>query len=243
MRLLIFGGTTEGRELAMYLSPQHQVTVSVATSMGEEELQGIPGIQVVCGRRNPEQIQQLVKDFDWCIDATHPYATQATRDIEEACQKAGVPLRRLSRPASERTGDCLRVPECSHAAALLAGREGNVLVATGAKELRSFSLIPTERLYVRVLPTHKSLEACEALGLPHGHIIAMQGPFTQKLNEALMEQYQIRWLVTKDGGDAGGFQEKRDAAKAVGASLVLVERPQDSGSSMEDVLREAEGLK
>ncbi len=241
MRILIFAGTADGRRLAQRLCRTHRVTVSVATPLGAEELEQLPQVQVLCGRLDAAEMEPLLADFDWCIDATHPYAQQVSREIRLACGRAGVPLRRLLRPASQTQG-CVRVPDCRRAAEFLAGQTGNVLAATGAKELREFSLLPVQRLYARVLPTHEALNTCEEMGLPHAHIIAMQGPFSQKLNEALLEQYHIRWLVSKDGGAAGGFEEKQAAAAQAGAALVLVERPQDAGATMEDILKELEGM-
>ena len=118
----------------------------------------------------------------------------------------------------------------------MAGQRGNILLATGSKELSVFSALPPERLFARVLPTHESIAACESLGLPHRNILALQGPFSQKLNEAMLEQYRIAWLVTKDGGGPGGFSEKLSAAERTGARLVLVERPADGGDGLEAVL-------
>ena len=68
------------------------------------------------------------------------------------------------------------------------------------------------------------------------NILALQGPFTQELNEALIRQFHIRYLVTKDGGKAGGFQEKALAAVATGAQLLLIRRPEDDGLDYESVL-------
>lgn len=79
---------------------------------------------------------------------------------------------------------------------------------TGAKELAAFAGLDAARLYPRVLPTVAGITACEGVGIPHRNIIAMQGPFTLELNLALMQQFHIRYLVTKDGGSAGGFAEK-----------------------------------
>jgi len=70
-----------------------------------------------------------------------------------------------------------------------------------------------ERLYVRVLPSKEALDLCEKAQIPHSHILALQGPFTTALNIALMEQYHIGILVTKDGGKKGGFLEKQEAAR------------------------------
>ena len=74
MNLLIFGGTTEGRVLAETLVNQgHRVTVSVATSLGAEELSGIP-CTIWEGRLEEAAMEARVRDFDLVIDATHPYA-------------------------------------------------------------------------------------------------------------------------------------------------------------------------
>lgn len=239
MKLLVFGGTTEGRELAARLPALGvDTTVSVATSLGAEELSGVPDIQVLVGRLGEESMAELLAaaGFDLCVDATHPYAVEASANIRRACARAGVPLRRLLRPSSRAQG-AVWVPDCSAAARYLADKAGNILLATGAKELNAFSALEKARLYARVLPTHEGLTACEALGLPHKNILALQGPFSQKLNEAMLEQYHIAWLVTKDGGKAGGFEEKLAAAQSTGAQLILIGRPPEQGETMDDILR------
>ena len=236
MRLQIFGGTTEGRLLAGRAAELGaRCTVSVATPLGREELAGLRDIQVVVGRRDGAQIARLAEGFDLCVDATHPYARLASAHIRAGCGAVGVPLVRLLRAPGG--GDCGEtVPDCPAAARRLAGTEGNILLATGAKELAAFAALPPERLYARVLPTHRALEACEALGLPHSHILALQGPFTQKMNKAMLEQYHIAWLVTKDGGGPGGFAEKVPAARAAGARLLVVGRPEETGEPLERVV-------
>ena len=51
-----------------------------------------------------------------------------------------------------------------------------------------------------------------------------------------MAQHHIHYLVTKDGGRAGGFEEKAQAAQEAGAQLVVVRRPGEEGGSLEEVL-------
>lgn len=238
-RILIFGGTTEGRELAQRLSELgYPVTVSVATDLGAEELQSVQAT-VWTGRLDEEQMTQVISDFDLVIDATHPYAVEVTEHVRDACQTCGIPLRRLLRAESETDG-CIRVDSCAQACDYLSTRPGNVLLTTGAKELSSFRNLEPERVFARVLPTHSSLDACEDLGLPHRNIIAMQGPFSEEMNVAMLAQYHIRWLVTKDGGKAGGFDEKLRAAHMAGADVILVGRRAESGLSMEEILKELE---
>lgn len=238
MKILLFGGTAEGRILAERLSALGaEVTVSVATQVGAEELAGAGGVRVLVGRLDRPGMEALLPGFDLCVDATHPYAQLATAAIRAACERTGTPRLRLLRPASQ-IGGVICVPDCKSAAAFLAERPGNILLTTGSKELSAFDRLDKNRLYARILPTHDGIAACEVLGLPHSHILALQGPFSRKLNEAMLEQYQIRWLVTKDGGQAGGFGEKLAAAQNTGANVVLVERPPDEGESLEEILEQ-----
>lgn len=238
MKLLIFGGTTEGRILAEKSSALGaEVTVSVVTPLGAEELAGMDGIQILAGRLDQAGMEALFPRFDLCVDATHPYAKLATATIRAACESTGTPRLRLLRPASPIEG-AICVPDCKSAAAFLAERPGNILLTTGSKELSAFDRLDKNRLYARVLPTHEGLSACERLGIPHSHILALQGPFSRKMNEAMLEQYQVRWLVTKDGGQTGGFGEKLAAARETGTELVLVCRPPDEGEGLEEILQQ-----
>lgn len=75
MRIVIFGGTTEGRLLSRDLVRLGaEVTVCVATDYGKEEQGDEPGIRVLAGRKDAGEIGRLVAGTDVCIDATHPYA-------------------------------------------------------------------------------------------------------------------------------------------------------------------------
>ena len=236
MSIVIFSGTTEGRELSLRLAETGAaVTVCVATAYGEEEQPAHSGIRTLVGPLTPEEKQTLLRDALLCVDATHPYATHVTGSIRAACDDANVPYYRLLRPASA-LEDAVVVPDAAAAAAWLGKRAGNILLTTGAKELSAFAGLDPERLYPRVLPSHAALEACEALSVPHRNIIAMQGPFSRELNEAILRQYSIRFLVTKDGGAPGGFSEKAEAAKRCGVTLLVLRRPEETGMDFDAVL-------
>ena len=187
-------------------------------------------------------MEALLRGADLCIDATHPYATAVTANIRAASEAAGVPYRRLLRRPSVLPEGSITAANAPEAAKRLVETEGNILLATGAKELSAFAPLGGGRLYPRVLPLRESLEACEAAGIPHRNIIAMQGPFSLALNLALMRQFDIRYLVTKDGGTAGGFGEKAEAARQAGATLVVIRRPADSGEDYETILEDCRRL-
>ena len=235
--LVLFGGTAEGRRLSHQLAAEGlPVTVCVATDYGEAQQGRAPGIRVHTGRMGPGEMAALVTGAALCVDATHPYAVQASANIRAACARAGTAYLRLLRPASDLPPDALTAPDAAGAARLLAGAEGKILLTTGAKELAAFAPLGPGRLVVRVLPSHEALSACEAAGIPARHIVAMQGPFSRELNEAILRQYGIAWLVTKDGGGPGGFAAKADAARAAGARLVVLRRPDDAGVPYEESL-------
>lgn len=242
MKIVVYGGTTEGRELSHALAAKGcDVTVCVATDYGAEQQGEAEGVTVLTGRRSQEEKRSLLRGAALCIDATHPYATEVTKSLQIACGAAGVPYRRLLRGASE-LPEAVVAESAAEAAAYLRGTEGNILLTTGAKELSAFSALPRERLYVRVLPSREGLAACAAASIPRRNIIAMQGPFSRELNAALIRQFAIRFVVTKDGGAAGGFPEKAEAARETGAALIVLRRPVETGQSMEDIIGECEEL-
>ena len=113
----------------------------------------------------------------------------------------------------------------------------HVLLTTGSKELHHFARPGlAERCYPRVLPMADSLERCLTLGFPPKNIICMQGPFSRELNVALLRQYHIQTLVTKDTGGYGGFREKAEAAREAGCALLVVERPRrETGLTLEEI--------
>lgn len=238
MRTVVFSGTTEGRVFSKQLAAMGaEVLVSVATPLGAEEQGEMTGITVRCGRLEPGAMAALLRNADLCVDATHPYAVEATRNIRSACGQAGVEYHRLLRPASPLPAGSIVFAAAGQAAEYLAKTEGSILLTTGAKELAVFAGIDPDRLFPRVLPTVEGITACEKAGIPHRNIIAMQGPFSYAMNTTLLQQFHIQFMVTKDGGAAGGFAEKVQAAQASGVQLVVLRRPEEEGETAEEILR------
>lgn len=229
-KLCVFAGTTEGRELVELLEGQPvAVTACVATEYGETLLTARENLTISAGRLRREEMEALLRreGFDLVVDATHPYAQEVTEHIAGACQGTETAYLRLLREEQGLPAGALWAPDAAGAAALLADRPGNILLTTGSKELGRFASIPgfAQRTYARVLPMEASLRACEAAGLSPAHILAMQGPFSREMNLAMLRAVSAAWLVTKEGGAAGGFQEKAEAAAEAGAGLVVIGRP------------------
>lgn len=239
-KICVFAGTTEGRVLAEKLCGVSFLTVCVATDYGKAMLDGIRGIEVRVGRMDAGAMEDFIQEnaFSRVLDATHPYASEASENIRAACERTGTALLRITREAAYGS-DGVLVSSAGEAASYLAGTEGNILLTTGAKELPAFAGLDMSRVWARVLPFDASLRACEAVGLPSSHIIAMQGPFSRELNEATLRQINARWLVTKAAGAAGGFDGKLQAARALGITPIIIGRPSppSEGISLEEALQ------
>ena len=224
--------------------------VSVATEMGAFELTGIctrteelreniaPGEAYVhVGRLDEAGMCEAIGAFDLVLDATHPYAVEASKNISAACAGKGVLYQRIERDRAyggPMPDEVYMAKSLREAAEFLSGVAGNILLTTGSKNLSDYtkrqafepeSQIAVERLFVRVLPTHEAISACEEAGIIPSHIIAMHGPFSRDLNTALIRQYDIRYLVTKESGPVGGFDEKVKSCIETGIGLVVVKAP------------------
>lgn len=263
--ILLFAGTTEGRKLSEYLAGlKVRHTICVATEYGENVLEKHPLATVHKGRMDVEEIRNLIQtgNFAAVVDATHPYAEKITCNIRAAIndgiQKMDVPYLRLKREGFFCKEDTIDLENKSAfkcgmsqnqtqityfenkeaCAQALEHTKGNILLTTGSKDLAGYCHLEQvkKRLYVRVLPGLESISLCFNQGLSGKQIIAMQGPFTVEMNEAVIRQYEIQCLVTKESGTSGGFPEKLKAAERAGIQIFVIGRPgEEEGLSFSEV--------
>ena len=243
-RLLIFGGTTEGRQLAQFCA-DHGISawVSVAFQYGRDMLPDSGYLSILISRMDWQEMAAFMRDkqVQLVVDATHPYAKEVTENIKKACVKEQIPLLRCLRDADEKSAgaeeEAFYVPTAEAAVQMLEHTKGNVFVTTGSKELRAFTALSDyeNRIYARVLPSPEAAEQCRELGITGRHLICMQGPFSEDLNAAMMAQTDARWMVTKETGKNGGYDEKIRAARRNGASVIVIRREEENGLSAEEV--------
>ena len=241
-KLCVFAGTTEGRELVEFLCTQEvSVTACVATEYGETLLSPRDNLTISAQRLTREEMEALFsrENYDMVIDATHPYASVVTEYIAAACESAGVRYQRLLRSGCKAGEDAVFVPDIPAAVEYLNHTEGTILLTTGSKELAKYTGLYdfASRVYARVLPMEDSLRLCQSAGLKPAHILAMQGPFSVEMNVAMLKSVGAKYLVTKDSGTTGGFDEKVTAARTANATLVVIGRPpQRDGLSLTETI-------
>ena len=245
---VVFSGTTEGRLLSDALSA-HGIKhiVCVAGTYGEDMMEDDSHRSVHVGRMDAGQMKEFfesnkITGEGIIIDATHPYALEVTINIKSACDDLNLKYVRVVRSSDESAADGFpKYRDAADCARALNKTDSNILLTTGSKELGTYaenvSAEVLARTYVRVLPSIESLELCEKAGIEKSHIIAMHGPFSAEMNEALIRQYSIKHLVTKESGASGGFEEKIVAVRNEGITAHIIERPsKEEGVSVEAAL-------
>ncbi len=231
-KILIIAGTEDGRMLVNRLAElKVDITVTVTTDYGASLIETGKNVHVLIGKWDENKIaEEIVKQkFELLIDASHPYAKNASANAMKACKMAGAPYLRYERKGLQASGEHLHfVNDFTEAVALCNQLEGNLFFAIGSNNLPIFAEGVedfTERAFVRILPTAKMVEKAQQLGLTPKHIIAMQGPFTEMINTAMLKQVDAKVMITKESGNVGGFMQKVEAANKVGVVSIIIKRP------------------
>ncbi len=237
-KVVVFAGTTEGYALSeLIASKDISVCACVATEYGAVRLSQTTHLTVRTGRMTEREMADFFEREkpELIVDATHPYAVEVTKNIRSAAEEAGISYVRVLRDKGCEAQSAVYVDSAKEAAGYLKETQGNILVTTGSKELHVFTELPDyeNRVFARVLSLASVAKSCEELGFSGKNLICMQGPFSVDMNIAMLRQYQCRYLVTKDSGKAGGFEEKLLAAAACGATPVVIGRPpEEEGMSL-----------
>jgi precorrin-6x reductase len=236
-QFLVLGGASEGREAATALLKRgFSVTVSVTRDAGAATVPR--GADMIVGARDWRDWSDMLADpvskdsMLGVVDATHPFAEDASREIASACEAMEVPLCRYLRK-EELPEDAVTAADLNEAvgrAIDLTPRSGVIFLAIGTNDLKT--VMPRIResgrgVLVRMLPTAESIRLAERAGLLPREIIASWGAGTAGFNEALCRDRDVRVIVSRDSGAQGGVAEKAEAARKLGIPLVLVSRPEE----------------
>jgi len=227
-RILILGGTGEGLLLAKELAamPEHQVTTSLAgRTRNPEPPAGAVRIGGFGGAIGLERYLRS-EGIGLLVNATHPFATEISRNALTAHRASGVPLLRLLRPPwPKQPGDrWIIARDAAEAAKLCAARSGIVFLTLGVKELPRFRDVTGVRFIARVI------EHPDPTLLPGCSFIVGRGPFDPAAEIDLMRTHDVRLMVAKQSG-GNATRAKIDAARALSIDVIMINRPEVEGQN------------
>lgn len=218
MRVLLLGGTGEGRALAARLHPRVEVISSLAGRVPDPALP--VGPVRVGGFGGVDGLRTWLADngIDAVVDATHPFAAGITANAAAACAGLGLPHLVLHRPPWDPSG-AIEVGSDAAAADVIAGRDySRVFLTTGRSGVSAFRNSDAWFLIRVVTPPDPN-------ALPRRHrLLLSRGPYRYEDERALMADHGIRAVVTKNSGGAL-TQPKLHAAQDLGIDVLMIQRP------------------
>lgn len=223
LKILLLGGTTEGRRAAEALdaagNPVLYSTRGDAATPAGAHLTHIRGVLDV------HSMVGLLRDSDvgLIVDAAHPFASRLHATVAEAAARTGLPAVRYERrfPPLPDGAECFD-DFGQLAEALAAMPRMRVLFLTGVNTIGQ--LRPAWSVhdsYFRILPRDESRVRARQCGFPSDHILY----YGDESGHELIRRIAPDVVVTKESGDSGGFDEKVMAAAEYGVRLMVVRRP------------------
>lgn len=224
--ILLLGGTSDSLKIAEILNEIGAGYILSVVSEYGTDLASKVAECVVTGRLDSIQMAKLTaeKRVSFLIDATHPFAVEASKTAMQVCCENQIKYLRFERP-SKIPEEAVTASSIAEACSIALRCEGQIYLTTGSKELAKFlAYLPVERCIARVLPVSAVLEKVEALGfLPH-QIEAIKGPFSKEMNAALLERNRAGVMIAKESGEAGGLLEKVSACSKIGIPCLVIRR-------------------
>ncbi len=230
--ILFLAGTSDARELAVQIKEAgYRILATVVTESAAKSLEN-QGVDTRIGRLTAADMTVLIrqKGIQAVVDASHPFAEEASKNALQAANEANVLYIRYEREQQQYNDERLIVVRDYGAAAKLAAeKRGVIMLTTGSKTLEIFTKelagLENTRVIARMLPRLDNMEKCALLGIEQKNIVAMQGPFSKELNKALYRHYDVTLMITKESGKVGAVDEKIEAALECGIETILIARP------------------
>lgn len=274
MNILVMAGTKDAVKIIEKLSENKKsyssdfsnknslnILATTTTSYGADIAKKAGANEVISKPLTSDELVDLIKkkDVDLLIDATHPYAVQATVNAIYSAKKTSIKYLRYERPSLDYSSVKGVHPvksfkeACEVALEILkddlnfSDKEGIVKSGKKIMHLAGVSTIktvlesvPKDQLVARVLPNNTSIGQCQELGLSGENIVAMQGVFSKEFNKSLMKEYNAGVIISKESGHTGGVPDKIEAALELDLEVILVIRPEIQELEKESVVNSLE---
>ena len=224
----VIGGTKDSRDfLEKFIKYDNNIIVSTATEYGAKLIENLP-IKTSSEKMDKEAMLKFVDDnkITKVIDISHPYAFEVSKNAMEVAEEKKIEYFRFEREEINiLPRNYKKFEDIESLIKYVENLEGNILVTLGSNNVPLFrGLKNLSDIYFRILPRWDMVKKCEDNNILPKNIIAMQGPFTENMNIAMMEQFNIKYLITKKTGDTGGEREKVSACDKLDVEIIYLEK-------------------
>ncbi len=226
LMILLMGGTKDSKIIGEKLKEKFKnldIIYTSTTNYGAKLSKNFAD-KIISKPLDRNELEEVIlkNNIKILIDATHPFAINASKNAIEVCKKLNIEYVRYERKEEKIINDNIIYVDSFDKAFYIAKNYKRIFFMAGIKNLKKAVDILGDKVVVRVLP----ISVNEALKyLPQENIVAMYGTFSKELNRALIKDYNCDVIITKESGDTGGFKEKVLGALEAGAKVIVVERP------------------
>lgn len=250
----IIGGTIDAREFLNSLEDKEKdasFIVSVATLDALEFLEEYKD-KVHIGRMTKEEMLDFIKSnkIDVCVDLSHPHAKVVSENAKEACIEANIKYYRYS-GRNKVSKELLSNKQVhffntyedvfSYLEKIEEETKGETfLITTGVNKSKDFEDIKGDRRFIyRVLPSITSITKMHENGIKMKDMIGVLGPISKDFNKAMLKEYNAKYLIMKDSGEAANSMDRIDSALECNVSVLIIKMEEESGyQDFNDILSE-----
>lgn len=221
MMLLLLGGTTEARHLAVALANQGiAAVVSLAGATRSPADLPLPTRHGGFGGADPFKSYLDDRGITAILDATHPFAQAISARTARIAAERGLPYLQVLRPEwAPGPGDRWTMVAGEDQAADHIPGGSTVFLATGRQTLDRFSNLADCRLICRQIdPPDRPFP------FANGQFLIGRPPFSVADERALFEKLGVDWLIVKNAGGQAS-KTKLTAARELGIPVIMVKRP------------------
>jgi len=229
--ILLFGGTTEGRQAAGLLD--RLAMPFIYSTKTRVELFAMPCGEFRHGALDEAGLSELItsRSIHLVIDAAHPFASQLHQSVLKVCRRLDVRLIRYDRPVSPLPSTSWIHPatDFAEAVALLERIDpAKLLALTGVQSIAPLrSWWERREMLLRILPTRASIEQARREGFPEAKLLPISPDGSDEALETLVRSHDVDCMLAKESGKSGFFPAKLRVAERCRIPLIVIRRPPD----------------
>ena len=231
MKLLILGGTADARHLATALhqaQPGLELVYSVAGLVRHPQ---VPATVVSGGFSQFGGLSVYCKEqhITGIVNATHPFSTTMGNHATQACNELGLDYWRFLRPQwQQQAGDDWRFFGSTNELLNALSCYQRTLLTLGQVSPEELALLGSnQQIWLRTAVEPKHILPANVTW------IKAIGPFDEANELALLQQYQIQAVASKNSGGSSTVA-KLSAARVLEVPVLMLQRPTITGPVEED---------